>query len=51
MTDSRFNQTCFATLQYEQPWTLENYYKVGGYEAWKKIIREKITPEQVFPRG
>ncbi|NKB37404.1 MAG: NADH-quinone oxidoreductase subunit NuoF [Gammaproteobacteria bacterium] len=48
MNDSKLNQTCYATLQFEQPWQLENYYKVGGYEAWKKIIREKITPAQVI---
>ena len=48
MTDNKFNQTCYATLQYEQPWALENYYKVGGYEAWKKIVREKITPAQII---
>lgn len=48
MAENRFNQTCFTTLQYDQPWTLENYYKVGGYEAWKKIIREKVTPAQII---
>ncbi len=48
MNDSKLNQTCYATLQFDQPWLLENYYKVGGYEAWKKIIREKITPAQVI---
>ena len=48
MTDKMLNQTCYATLQFDQPWLLENYYKVGGYEAWKKIIREKITPTQVI---
>ena len=48
MTDNKFNQTCYTTLQYEQPWALENYYKVGGYEAWKKIVREKITPAQII---
>ncbi len=42
------NEVCFTTLQYDQPWTLENYLKVGGYEAWKKILREKISPEDVI---
>jgi NADH-quinone oxidoreductase subunit F len=44
----QFNQVCFATLQFEQPWTIENYLKVGGYESWKKILSEKIPPEQVL---
>jgi NADH-quinone oxidoreductase subunit F len=46
MTD--INQVCYATLQFDQPWTLENYYRVGGWEAWKKILREKISPADVL---
>lgn len=42
------NQVCYATLQFDQPWTLENYFKLGGYEALKKIVREKMTPEDVI---
>lgn len=38
---------CYETLQFDQPWTYENYLKVGGYEAWKKILAEKIPPEKV----
>ena len=41
------NQACFATLQYDRPWTYENYLKVGGYEAWRKILSDKIPPEEV----
>jgi len=43
-----FNQVCFATLQFDQPWTLENYLKTGGYQAWKKILEDRIPPEQVI---
>ena len=28
------------------PWDIDAYIKVGGYEAWKKCIKE-LTPEQV----
>lgn len=42
------NTVCYATRQFDQPWTLENYRKVGGYEAWTKILREKIPPEKVI---
>lgn len=38
----------YETLQFDEPWTLENYLKIGGYEAWKRILKEKITPEQVI---
>ena len=34
-------QVCFDTLQFDEPWTLENYLKVGGYQALKKILEEK----------
>ncbi|MFA7095515.1 MAG: NADH-quinone oxidoreductase subunit NuoF [Gammaproteobacteria bacterium] len=42
------NEVCFQTLQFDQPWTLENYLKIGGYEAWKKILREKTPQEEII---
>ena len=42
------NEVCFATLQYDQPWTLENYLKTGGYQALKKILQEKISPDDLI---
>ncbi|BAZ94100.1 NADH:ubiquinone oxidoreductase subunit F [Thiohalobacter thiocyanaticus] len=42
------NQVCFTTLQFDEPWTLENYLRVGGYEALQKILREKTPPEDVI---
>lgn len=49
MTDLTKVQVCYATLQFEdQPWSYENYLKVGGYEAWRKILTEKISPEDVI---
>ncbi|MGH8292094.1 MAG: NADH-quinone oxidoreductase subunit NuoF [Gammaproteobacteria bacterium] len=41
------DQVCHNTLQFDQPWTFENYLKVGGYKAWKNILKDKIPPEQV----
>jgi NADH-quinone oxidoreductase subunit F len=41
------NEVCFATLEFDEPWTYENYLKVGGYEAWKKILADKPAPEEV----
>ena len=48
MAEIKQNLVCFATLGFDEPWALENYYKVGGYAALKKIIREGITPERVI---
>ncbi len=42
------NEVCFATLQYDQPWTMESYLKSGGYQALKKILSEKVPPEDVI---
>jgi|SRR5579885_876998 NADH-quinone oxidoreductase subunit F len=41
------NDICFRTLHLDKPWTLETYLSIGGYEQWKKILREKIPPEKV----
>lgn len=41
------NQICFRTLHLDKPWTLSTYQSVGGYEQWKKILREKIPPEKI----
>ncbi len=32
------NDVCYATLKYDQPWTLDNYYREGGYEALKRVL-------------
>ncbi len=44
----KLNSVCYATLQFDEPWTLDNYRRVGGYEAWTKIIRERTAPESVI---
>ena len=38
----------YTTLHFEQPWTYENYLKAAGYQAWRRILTEKIPPEQVI---
>jgi len=42
------NLVCFEPLQYERSWTLETYRKIGGYQAWGKILRGEMTKEQVI---
>lgn len=44
----QLNNVCYQTLKFDQPWTLENYISVGGYSAWEKILREKISPDEVI---
>jgi NADH-quinone oxidoreductase subunit F len=37
-----------TTLHFDQPWTLENYLKVGGYQALRKILTEQMSPEAII---
>ena len=48
MSDMPRDCVAFSTLKFDQPWTIDNYRKVGGYEAWKRILTEKMTPEDVI---
>jgi len=42
------NEVCFQTMQFDEPWTLDNYIKTGGYDALKKILADKISQEEVI---
>src|SRR5574339_67777 len=44
----KMNLTVFEPLKFKESWKLENYLKIGGYDAWKKILAEKPTPESVI---
>ncbi len=39
---------CTGTFGFDQPWTLSNYQKIGGYQAWKKILQEQTPPEKII---
>jgi len=43
----KMNLTVFEPLALERPWTLETYRKIGGYQAWEKILKEKPPREQI----
>ena len=47
MNRDALNTVCYATLELDEPWSIESYERVGGYEAWRKILVEKIPPEAV----
>ena len=46
--DDKLNLTCFEPLKYERSWELATYQRIGGYEAWKKILAEKTPREQII---
>ena len=39
---------CFEPLKLERSWELATYQSIGGYEAWKKILAEKVPRETVI---
>lgn len=41
------NQVCYRTLHLDKPWTLDAYKSVGGYQAWRRILREKTPPKEI----
>ncbi len=36
------------TLHFDQPWTLENYLKIGGYQALRKVLTEKMSTDAII---
>src|SRR5271168_4873840 len=46
--EDKLNQVCFESLALEQPWTLATYKRIGGYDAWRKILAEKTPKEQLI---
>jgi len=42
------NKICFATRDLENPWSLETYQGIGGYEALKKVYGGRMRPEDVI---
>ncbi len=42
------NKVCFRTLGVDNSWTLEAYRANGGYEVIEKILKDKITPDEII---
>ena len=42
------NEVCLRTLHLDRPWLLSSYESEGGYEALKKIIKEKTPQEDII---
>jgi NADH-quinone oxidoreductase subunit F len=47
MTEYSQNLVCLQTLGMDEPWSLDSYLKVGGYDAWKNILKGEQSPEDV----
>lgn len=48
LDDASLNQICYATLQFDEPWVYDNYLKLGGYEAWQRVLRGELSAEAII---
>jgi NADH-quinone oxidoreductase subunit F len=46
--EDKMNLVVFEPLTLSEPWKLDTYRQIGGYESWEKIIREKPPREQII---
>ena len=44
------HQVSYTTHAFEQPWTLENYERVGGWKAWREIVAQRPDPLALIER-
>lgn len=42
------NQVCYRTIGLKNPSSLETYLSIGGYNVWKKILKEKPDPIDII---
>ncbi len=42
------NDVCFRNNHLDKPWAMDTYQGTGGYEVWKKILKEKTSPEEII---
>ena len=42
------NEVCFRTLHLPNPGSLETYRNIGGYEALKRLVTEKVPPADII---
>ncbi len=45
---TKLDQVCYRTRHLKESWTLPTYESVGGYSAWRKILKEKTPPEEII---
>jgi len=42
------NEICFRTMHLADPWTLKTYESAGGYQVWRRILKEQTPPEEIL---
>ena len=46
--DDKMNLVLFESMKLDQPWTLQTYRSIGGYDVWEKYLKEKPTRESII---
>ena len=39
---------CYRTLEHAEPWSMAAYVAQGGYSAWRRIVKENVSPETII---
>ena len=42
------NEVCFRNVHLSNSWKLDSYVGNEGYDAWKKILKEKTPPDEII---
>ena len=42
------NEVIFHSIHLPEPWKLSSYLATGGYETLKKVVTEKLAPEEII---
>ena len=42
------NRVCYTTLGYDEPWSLETYRQVGGYQALERVLGQPMPRADVI---
>jgi len=42
------NEVCFKNHHLDKPWTLATYQSTGGYDVWKKILKNKTQADEII---
>jgi NADH-quinone oxidoreductase subunit F len=42
------NKICFTTIDFDEPYSYENYLKAGGYKAWNRILKGELDVTQII---
>jgi NADH-quinone oxidoreductase subunit F len=49
VAERRFNLVCFEPLKFaDASHTLESYRKIGGYDAWQRVLKGELTRDAII---